>query len=293
MATILVSGGSGQLGRALQRQHSERHAIVALSSQELDICDVAAIDRQLDAHAPDVVINAAAYTAVDKAEDPAQRERAMAVNAQGPLNLVRACSARELRLVHVSTDYVFDGTASRPYREDDPIRPLGVYGESKALGEQAVLGGGGGGLVVRTSWLFEERGPSFVHTMLRLAKERAVLRVVSDQVGCPTWADDLARALVQLGVAATPGGERVYHYCNDGVTSWHGFATAIIEEARRIAPERIVCERVEAIATSEYPTPAKRPAYSVLDTTKIREAGIAVPSWRPGMAHVVAKVLRG
>jgi dTDP-4-dehydrorhamnose reductase len=291
MATILVTGGSGQLGRALQRQHSGHHAIVALSSQELDICDVAAIDRQLDAHAPDVVINAAAYTAVDKAEDPAQRERAMAVNGQGPRNLVRACIARELRLVHVSTDYVFDGTASRPYREADPIRPLGVYGESKALGEQSVLVGGG--LVVRTSWLFEEGGPSFVHTMLRLAQERAVLRVVSDQVGCPTWADDLARALVQLGVAATmPVGERVYHYCNDGVTSWHGFATAIIEEARRIAPERIVCERVDAIATSEYPTPAKRPAYSVLDTTKIREAGIAVPSWRRGMAHVVAKVLR-
>jgi dTDP-4-dehydrorhamnose reductase len=194
------------------------------------------------------------------------------------------CAAARKSLLHVSTDYVFDGTARRPYRENSPLAPLGVYGESKAEGEHAVHESGG--TIVRTSWLFEAKGPSFVHTMLRLAQERPVLRVVADQRGCPTWADDLADAL--LALAAQPH-ERVYHYCNEGETTWHGFAMAIIDEARKHRP--LACERVEAITTAEYPTPAKRPAYSVLDTARIRALGIVPPSWRVGLAQVVEQEL--
>jgi dTDP-4-dehydrorhamnose reductase len=188
-------------------------------------------------------------------------------------------------LLHVSTDYVFDGTATRPYREDDPLAPLGVYGESKAAGERAVHANGG--TVVRTSWLFGEGGPSFVHTMLRLARERPVLRVVADQHGCPTWADDLADALVAL--VEHPQLAPTYHFCNAGATTWHAFATAIVALARSHVP--IACERIDAITTADYPTPAKRPAYSVLDCTRIASLGIAQPGWQRGLEHVVAKEL--
>ena len=282
---VLVCGGHGQLGRAVARRASAGgHQVTAIDRDELDICDAAAVASWLGAHSLDVVVNAAAYTAVDKAET--ERDAAFAINRDGAATLARACAQRGVPLLHVSTDYVFDGTATVPYREDDPLAPLGVYGESKAAGEHEVHANGG--TVVRTSWLFEERGPSFVHTMLRLAGEREVLRVVADQTGCPTWADDLADALLQL--AAMPARERTYHFCNDGVTTGHGFATAIVEEARRHRELR--CERVEPITTAEFPTPARRPAYSVLDTSRIRSAGITPPPWRRGMAHVIAQVLR-
>ncbi len=278
--TIRVTGGAGQLGRACAR----RLTAVAMDIEHLDICDPASIDRALDEHRPTVVINAAAYTAVDKAET--ERDRAFAVNATGAGNLARACAARGVRLLHVSTDYVFDGTASTPYREDAPIAPLGAYGESKAAGEREVHAAGG--IVVRTSWLFEERGPSFVHTMVRLCQEREVLRVVADQRGCPTWADDLAVALGVL--AARTQLEPTYHYCNDGETTWHGFATAIVDEARR--HRDVACQRIEPITTAEYPTPAKRPGYSVLDTSRVRAAGAACPPWTAGLRAVVAAILR-
>lgn len=279
--TILVTGGAGQLGRACARRLA---GAVALDIEHLDLCDVGSIERALDAHRPTAVINAAAYTAVDKAES--ERERAFAVNATGAGTLARVCAGRGVRLLHVSTDYVFDGTATAPYREDAPLAPLGVYGESKAAGEREVHAAGG--VVVRTSWLFEERGPSFVHTMVRLCQEREVLRVVGDQHGCPTWADDLAVALGVL--AARPALEATYHYCNEGATTWHAFATAIVEEAR--AHRDIRCTRVEAITTAEYPTPARRPAYSVLDTQRVRAAGAACPPWTIGLREVVAAVLR-
>lgn len=275
----IVVAGAGQLGRALSRLGA-----TVLPHRTLDIRDASMVSECVRSLEPDVVINAAAYTAVDKAES--ERDAAFAVNATGAGNLARACAARGIRFLHVSTDYVFDGT-SPIYTEDAPIAPLGVYGESKAAGEREVHAAGG--TVVRTSWLFEERGPSFVHTMLRLAQERDVLRVVADQHGCPTWADDLARALLVL--AGHPSLLPTYHFCNDEPTTWHGFASAIIDEGRTHVALR--CERVDAITTAEYPTPAKRPAHSVLDTTRIRAAGVACPSWRPGMRHVVATVLRG
>ena len=283
---ILVTGGKGQLGRALARRGGAAgHAVTALDVDTLDLRDADAVDGAL-ATPYDAVINAAAYTAVDKAES--EEEAAFAINGTGAANLARACAERGVRLLHVSTDYVFDGTQTRPYREDDPTSPLGVYGKTKLHGERAVIASGG--TVVRTSWLFEAKGPSFVHTMLRLAKERPVLRVVADQHGCPTWADDLADGLHAL--AARPSLELVYHYCNAEPTTWHGFATAIVEEARNAYGANahpLACERVDAITTADYPTPAKRPAYSVLDTARIRALGIVPPSWRRGLAEVVAQ----
>lgn len=281
---ILVTGGTGQLGRSMTTRGTARgHAVIALGHGELDICNEAQVAARLARDAPDVVINAAAYTAVDKAET--ERERAFAVNRDGATIIARGCAARGIRLLHVSTDYVFDGTATRPYREDDAVAPLGVYGASKLGGERAVHDAGG--VVVRTSWLFSARGPSFVQTMLRLAREREVLRVVGDQSGCPTCADDLADALI--GLADRRALASTYHFSGDGVTTWHGFATAIVDEARRHRP--LACKRVDAITTSEYPTPAQRPAYSVLDTTLIRELGIIPPSWKVGLARVIAHEL--
>jgi dTDP-4-dehydrorhamnose reductase len=275
---VLVTGGRGQLGRSVvARGRAHGHDVWAPDIDELDICDASQSSR-VAGH--DLVINAAAYTAVDKAET--ERDRAFAINRDGAGYLARACAERGIRFLHVSTDYVFDGTGTRPYREDDPIAPLGVYGASKAEGEQAVHEAGG--TVVRTSWLFAEGGPSFVHTMLRLAKERPVLRVVADQRGCPTYAGDLADALIAL----VPGAP-TYHYCNAGETTWHAFANAIIAEARKHTS--IACERIDAITTAEYPTPARRPAYSVLDTQRIRDAGIVPPSWQAGLARVVAHAL--
>lgn len=281
---VLVTGGRGQLGRSVARRgHAAGLQVDAPDVDQLDLRDPAAIAAHLDAARPDLVINAAAYTAVDKAET--ERDLAFAVNRDAAAHLARACAARDLRLLHVSTDYVFDGTGTRPYLEDDALAPLGVYGHSKAAGEAAVLAAGA--TVVRTSWLFEERGPSFVHTMLRLAAERDSLRVVGDQVGCPTWADDLADGLLALGQRAAL--EPRYHYCNQGVTTWHGFAEAIVAEARRHRPMR--CTLVERITTADYPTPARRPAYSVLDTSRLRALGIVPPPWSVGLAQVVARVL--
>lgn len=283
---VLVTGGHGQLGRAIARRAAQPgDAVLAIDRDVLDIRDRDAVHAAIVRARPEVVINAAAYTAVDKAES--DRELAFAVNADGAGNVARACAAHGVRLLHVSSDYVFDGTSTVPYREDDPIAPLGAYGESKAAGERQVHAAGG--RIVRTSWLFEECGPSFVHTMLRLASERAVLRVVADQRGCPTWADDLADAL--LALARREDGPATYHFCNDGVMTWHAFAEAIVAEGRRHRP--LACERVEAITTAEYPTPARRPAYSVLDTSRARSLGITPPPWTRGMAHVVAKVYGG
>ena len=277
---ILVTGGRGQLGRSLARAAATRgDAVVALGPDTLDITVPAQIADALRAHEPDVVVNGAAYTAVDRAE--AERDRAFAINADGAGQVARACAARSVPLLHVSTDYVFDGTQARPYREDDPVSPINVYGASKASGERQVADAGG--IVVRTSWLFGEGGPSFVHSMLRLARERPALQIVADQHGCPTCADDLATALLQLATRQRSG---IYHACGDGPTTWHGFAAAIVDEARRHTA--LACERVEPITTAEYPTPARRPAYSVLDTGRLRALGITLPSWRVGLRRVIA-----
>lgn len=267
---ILVTGGRGQLGRSL----AARAEVTAVDVDAVDITDADAVARAVAGY--DVVINGAAYTNVDRAET--DRDRAYGVNRDGAANLARACGAR---LLHVSTNYVFDGAAG-PYREDDAVHPLNVYGASKADGERAVHDAGG--TVVRTSWLFGEGGPSFVHSILALASERPELRIVADQHGCPTYAGDLADAL--LALARHRDRAPTYHYCNDGATTWHGFAEAIVAEAH--LPVAVV-----PIATTDYATPARRPANGVLDTSRIRALGIVPPSWRAGLARVVAEARRG
>ena len=279
---ILVTGGRGQLGRSVVRRGAARgHEVIAPGRDELDVRDPDHIARWLDEVGPSLVIGAAAYTAVDRAE--AEPALAFAINAEGAGNVARACLARDIPLLHLSTDYVFDGTQAEPYREDAPVRPLGVYGASKARGEELVRAAGG--TVVRTSWLFGAGGPSFVHAILRRATHEPVLRVVSDQRGCPTWADDLAEVVLRLG--ALPTREATYHACGAEPTTWHAFAQAIVDEARRLRP--LACERVEPITTADYPTAARRPASSVLDTSRLGALGIHLPSWRDGLARVLAE----
>lgn len=284
---LMVTGGQGQLGRALAaRGAALGHAVVALDRAALDVRDPVQIAGALASHAPAAVINAAAYTAVDRAEqDPTG---AAAVNAMAPGLLAAACAARRVPLLHVSTDYVFDGTLRRPYREDDPVAPLGVYGQTKAEGERAVLAGHG--IVVRTSWLFAATGSNFVRTIARLAAERPELRVVADQHGCPSFADDIAETLIALAERATSAGgaASIYHAAGEGPTTWHGFASAIVDALRARRP--VACARVVPITTAEYPTPARRPAYSVLDTARLRALGIAPRPWILGLEHVMAEL---
>jgi dTDP-4-dehydrorhamnose reductase len=286
---MLVTGGHGQLGRAIVARAGTD--VRAIDIDELDIRDPAQVDRALATNQPVAVIDCAAYTGVDRAE--ADADAAYAINRDGAANLARACRARSIPVIHVSTDYVFDGSGARPYREDDPIGPVCVYGASKAAGDAEVLAAGG--VVVRTSWLFGEGGPSFVHTMMRLARRDPVLRVVVDQHGCPTYAGDLANALLALARRAAGGGllDSVFHYCNAGATTWHGFAIAIVDELRKCAgPAAVACDRIEPIRTFEYPTPARRPAFSVLDTSRIATLGIVPPHWRDGLRRVVVAAVQ-
>lgn len=285
---LLVTGGRGQLGRAIAARGG--NGVHAIGTDELDICDVAQVCRALTTFDPEAVINCAAYTKVDRAE--VEAVLAHEVNHRGAEVVAVACQERRIPLVHVSTDYVFSGVSQHPYDEADPIAPIGVYGNSKALGEGAVHAAGG--IVVRTSWLFGEGGPSFIHTIGRLALERPVLRVVADQWGRPTYAGDLADTLLDIVSRATARKPlaATYHYCNEGTVTWHGFASAIVEALRQLAPTAVVCQRIDPITTAEYPTLSKRPAYSVLGTSRIEALGVVPPSWRAGMQQVVAEVAR-
>ncbi|HEX6966468.1 MAG TPA: dTDP-4-dehydrorhamnose reductase [Gemmatimonadaceae bacterium] len=259
----LITGADGQLGRELARCVPPGVEVRAVDVGELDITDAAAVRSACSAFAPTVVINAAAYTAVDRAES--EPERAFAVNETGAGNVARAAVEQGARIVHVSTDYVFDGTAYRPYRPTDATNPLGAYGRSKLAGEEAVASAARErAVIVRTAWLYSAYGANFVRTMLRLLPERDVVRVVADQVGTPTWAANLARFL--WTVAARPDVHGIMHWTDAGVASWYDFAVAIGEEAlalgliERAAP-------VISVRTEDYPTPAKRPSYGVLDKT--------------------------
>ncbi|TDG15844.1 dTDP-4-dehydrorhamnose reductase [Seongchinamella unica] len=257
---ILITGAAGQLGRELQRTAPAGAELLAATRERLDITDADQVRAFFSAQSPDVVINAAAYTAVDKAEsEPAQ---AMAVNRDAAANLARACAQSGTRMLHVSTDFVFDGKACTPYAPDAATSPLGEYGRSKLAGEVAVTGALPGALVMRTAWVYSVFGGNFVKTMLRLMADREELSVVADQVGTPTWARGLASALWQA--VARPDLEGVHHWTDAGVCSWYDFAVAIAEEG----VELNLLQRmpvVHPIPGSAYPTPAKRPAYSVLD----------------------------
>ena len=289
---LLIVGAAGQVGHELcRRDWPTGTAITAVDRAEIDIADRAAVFAAMAQQGPDIVINAAAYTAVDRAES--EPEAAWAANCTGPANLAAACTESRTPLIHLSTDYVFDGSKTGPYREDDPVNPLGVYGESKAAGDRAIRETLPEHVILRTAWLYSAHGQNFVKTILRLAAERPVLRVVADQTGSPTSAADIAAAIQEIVRQIRAGSTKwgTYNFAGAGAVSWHGFAEAIFAAA---APWRGPPPKVEAIATAEYPTPARRPANSVLDCTKIGEAfGIVPRPWRQALAEVIRELYEG
>lgn len=288
---VFVAGNRGQLGRELmQAAWPAGTVVLGEDLPALDITDATALEAAVRAAAPDLLVNAAAYTAVDKAET--ETERAHAVNATAPGQLAVLARALGVPLVHVSTDYVFDGQKAGAYVEDDTVAPLGAYGRTKEAGERAVREGVAEHLILRTSWVFAAHGANFVRTMLRLAGERDVLRVVADQRGRPTSARDLAQAIVarapaMVAKAGFPWG--TYHFACQGPTTWHGLASETIALA---APRTGRRPEVQPISTSDYPTPAQRPANSVLDTSKYeRTFGVSIRSWQASLAEAVAELL--
>ncbi len=285
--TVLLTGGAGLLAHDLAPAlRAAGHAVATRTHEQLDIADAGAVAAALDEARPEVVVNAAAYTDVDGAERHAgEAERA---NVRGPEVLARACAARDLVLVHLSTDYVFDGEAGRPYREDDPPRPLGVYGRTKLEGERRVRAAlAGGHLIVRTSWLYGAHGRCFPRAVLRRAMARQVLDVVADQEGCPTWTVDLAGATVALIAAGARG---TVHAAAPEPVSRHGWAEALVVEARRHAPLRAT--QVRAVPTELPPGSAVRPRRTVLDGARLRElTGLVLPSWPSRLAPFVRAML--
>ncbi|QFR34380.1 dTDP-4-dehydrorhamnose reductase [Ancylobacter sp. TS-1] len=290
MTRLLLLGAGGQVGREIAALAPGRvPGLVALDRAGLDITDAPALDAALAAHRPDVVINAAGYTAVDRAES--EPEAAHLINAVAPGRIAAACARHGARLIHISTDYVFDGTKAGAYVEDDPVAPLGVYGISKEAGERAVRERLDAHLIVRTSWVYGIHGANFLKTMLRLARERDRLTVVADQKGCPTATVDVAEGLLAAAVALHEGrmAPGTYHLAGTGATSWYGFARAIIERAAAHTGRR---PEIVPIATADYPTPARRPANSELSSEKLAQAiGFRAAPWEPRAAGVVDQIL--
>jgi dTDP-4-dehydrorhamnose reductase len=277
---ILLTGKNGQVGWELARALLPLGRVHACAHAELDLADAAAVCCKLDEVRPDVIVNAAAYTAVDRAEN--EPDLAHAVNAAAPALLAQEAKQRGALLIHYSTDYVYDGTKAAPYIETDPTNPLGAYGRSKLAGEAGIRAAGADHLIFRTSWVYAARGANFLRTILRLAAERDELRVVSAQIGAPTWsrliAEATAHALKQSMQERRGGAFRsgTYHLAAAGETSWHGFASAIVEGRKGLR-----VKAVTPIAAADYPTPAKRPANSRLDTGAFRARfGLALPDWR-------------
>jgi dTDP-4-dehydrorhamnose reductase len=288
---VLITGANGQLGRELVRlgQHVD-FEVHGLNRQQLDITNKSQIQQIFTRISPALVINAAAYTNVDRAEN--ESDLAFAVNKNGPSYLARFCADHHLTLIHISTDYVFDGTKSRPYQESDPIAPLGVYGQSKAQGEAAIRSVLSNHIIIRTSWLYGVYGNNFVKTILKLATEKTALRVVADQFGSPTSAAGLAEAILTIAKKISANEKfdwGTYHYCCKGITSWYGLAEKIIELA---APYAVLQARqVEAITTEEWPTPAKRPPYSALNCSRLEsQFGIAPESWQQSLKHTIDRI---
>ncbi|BBO73017.1 NAD(P)-dependent oxidoreductase [Desulfosarcina widdelii] len=286
--TILIIGNKGQLGWALERS-AENHDIktVGVDLPELDMTHAEALNQLVGRKRWAAVVNAAAYTAVDKAE--CDVDTAFAVNRDGVAHLADACREHDLPLIHISTDYVFNGRATSPYTPDDPIDPLGIYGQSKAAGEKALRERLDRHVIIRTSWLYGIHGNNFVKTMLRLARERKELRVVFDQYGCPTYAGDLADAILQITKPCMKNQDLpwgTFHYCNKGIISWHRLARQTIQSASRY--EKFQVETIVPITTEEYPTPAPRPAYSALDCTGFTESfGIEMVDWKDSLDLMV------
>jgi len=282
LPTILITGANGQLGFELVRVLAPRNTIIATDRASLDLADVDAIVAAVRATRPSLIVNAAAHTAVDQAER--DRDAALAINGRAPAILAEEAKRSGAVLIHYSTDYVFDGAASEPYREESPPAPLNVYGASKLAGERAIETVGARALVFRTSWVYGLRGRNFLVTIRRLAAERDELRIVNDQIGVPNWCRTLARAtqrIVALGIDAAGERAGLYHMSSTGSASWFDFARAIVGDASR--------PRVTPITTAQYPTPARRPAYGVLSTAKFeRTFGFALPPWRDELAQCLS-----
>jgi dTDP-4-dehydrorhamnose reductase len=290
-APVLVIGRSGQVARALAGLGSiGRHGVVCAGRPEADLVQPETLTAVIARHRPAVVVNAGAYTAVDDAES--ERDLAFAVNAAGAGRLARACAEAAAPLIHISSDYVFDGRASRPYREDHPIAPLSAYGASKAEGEAKVRAAGGQHVILRTSWLYSETGRNFLTTMLRLGRERPELAIVDDQTGSPTYAADVATTIAHIveTVLDRPRDDvwGTFHFASAGSTTWFGFAAEIFARAEALGWRT---PRLKPITTAEYPTPARRPAYSVLDTGRIAKVfGVVPPDWRDALGRCMARV---
>lgn len=293
---IVVVGRRGMLGSdVVESLESAGFTVAALGFPEIDITKRESVHSVLSRiSVPRLLINCAAYTAVDKAES--EPETAFAVNRDGPANLADECKRLGMPLIHISTDYVFNGESDRPYKEDAPADPLNVYGRSKWEGEEAVRSRLAEHIIVRTSWLYGSRGLNFVKTILRLGREREELKVVSDQYGCPTWSFDLAGCVVRIAESALFGSEEAprgtFHFCGEGVTTWYAFARAIMDEEKRRESSWIA--RVSPVPGSSYPTVALRPGYSALDCGKIKTRfGIAPPPWQKSLARLMDELLQG
>lgn len=290
MTKILLTGKTGQLGQELEPLLTQIGETIALSKEDLDLSNPDQIRDCVSKHQPNIIINAGAYTAVDKAES--ESELAHAVNGEAPTILAESAEKIGARLFHVSTDYVFSGTKNKPYTEEDEPDPLGVYGQSKLAGEVGVQNNSNNYVILRTAWVYGIYGKgNFVKTMLRLGKEREELRVVSDQMGTPTWTNDIAKAIIGL-ITKLPTDpiQEIYHFTNSGVASWYDFSIAIFEEAK-VLHFPLKVHRVSPIPTEEYPTPAQRPAYSVLSGQKIGQIlGTRPPQWRVSLREMLTQL---
>jgi dTDP-4-dehydrorhamnose reductase len=288
----LIFGAAGQLGYELMRQgQSLKLDILGVDLPQTDITRMAQITDIFADYQPSLVINAAAYTNVDEAES--EPELAMAINKDGPANIARACVANKIPLIHISTDYVFDGKKGTPYRETDPVSPIGVYGRSKAEGESALRSVLSEHIILRTAWLYGSHGHNFVKTILKLARKKDVIRVVSDQYGSPTSAVDLAETILRISNTIRQGAAidwGTYHYCGRGIISWHEFARAVVDMCRSQGPVKVA--RVDPIKTADNPTRVERPSYSALDCALIaKHFGITPKPWQNSLAISVHELL--
>lgn len=287
---ILVLGSKGQLGSCLKDNlESSDHEVIYSSREQIDIIDFKETKRKILDILPDLIINATAYTAVDKAEE--DQTVADLVNHLAVKNIAEICHYQNIWLIHVSTDYVFDGNSKFPYKEEDNTNPKGVYGQTKLKGELAIQSSQCKYIILRTAWVFSEYGNNFFKTMLRLGVERNELSVVGDQIGCPTYAQDIAKSIVKLiSQLHSFNKSGIYHFCGNQSCSWFDFANAIFEQAK--INNLKIPRKINSIKTSSYPTPAERPKFSVLDCSKIEnDFGIRTSNWNKGIKQVLNKLL--
>lgn len=286
--SVLVTGGKGQLATAIaQHELASNFNLHYCSHDEVDITSPTSINQAIAKYMPDVIINCAAYTAVDKAEE--EVSKADRVNHIGAGHLGLICHKNQIKLIHVSTDYVFDGRKQGEYSEEDRTNPINIYGKTKWLGEQAIRENCVNHVILRVSSVFSEYGKNFVRSILKAAHDKPTLRVVSDQCMCPTYAGHIAGAL--LTIANKPAEKGTFHYCSSEPISWHGFATAIVNEAKKHTS--LIADEIKAITADEFPTDAKRPQQSVLDCQKIQAVyGIDQPSWREAIKIIIPKLVQ-